>query len=220
MRELLELSGVGSGSWDLGPALDTAAVIAVVTLVFGILSWTYQQWREWRRREYDRGRNGALRLLLKLLREASEDGQSEVPLKRLHEKFAAPELRDTRKAYCYDPNYAFEDEPDFEAAVYSLQWEGKVDFVSADSVAIRIARQINTGQVSWLDADQVLEAFRASLTDTEINELTVKALGRLAARVDLERTRQFLRVELSRSANGDERTRAVLLTIEDIERPY
>src|SRR5690349_16760873 len=103
--------------------IDISALLTLITLVGGFIWWAYTTQREWRRKTFDDARSGALRLLLRILREREE---THVSLIELHNLFRSPQMKTLRKAYC-KRDFRFKNESEFEAAVYRLDWEGKID---------------------------------------------------------------------------------------------
>jgi hypothetical protein len=57
--------------WDLNfdSTVDVGAFLTFLTLVTGIVAWWFKTLKEWRRDALRQAENGALRLLLKILRE-------------------------------------------------------------------------------------------------------------------------------------------------------
>src|SRR4051812_37962804 len=97
--------------------IDAGAILTVVTILGGILAWCVREWRTWRRSEEQRAKDGALRLLLAILR------QSEHPMTfdELRAAFSAPDRKKDRQEYC-KKDFSFENLTEFEAAVYRLDW--------------------------------------------------------------------------------------------------
>src|SRR5262245_51814011 len=108
--------------------VDVGLFLTFVTLIAGFLWWLYTTIRAWRKTGTDEARSGALRLLLRMLRERQGSPAS---IKSLFEEFHSPNLKALRKAYCRR-DFKFKNESTFEAAIYRLDWESKIDFISSD----------------------------------------------------------------------------------------
>jgi hypothetical protein len=121
-------------SLSFEPKIDVGHFLTSLTLIAGFFWWLYTSIRGWRQKSNDEARSGALRLLLKILRDC--DGRS-MSIDALHETFHASALREQRIAYC-GRDYRFKSIPVFEAAIYRLDWEGKVDFPSSNEVVFRV----------------------------------------------------------------------------------
>src|SRR4051794_31802113 len=114
----------------LDRTIDAGAILTVVTILGGILAWCFREWRAWRRSEEQRAKDGALRLLLAILR------QSDNPMTfdQLRAAFSAADRKKDRQEYC-KKDFSFVNPTEFEAAVYRLDWEGKIDFLDANTIA-------------------------------------------------------------------------------------
>src|SRR5947209_8663595 len=105
--------------------IDVGHILTLLALTAGFIWWVYTTQREWRKINRDDARSGALRLLLRRLRE--EPGDS-ITLTALREKFSLPAMKALRVEYC-GRDFQFKNETQFEAAIYRLDEEGKIDFI-------------------------------------------------------------------------------------------
>ncbi|MDF0665779.1 MAG: hypothetical protein P0119_06850 [Nitrospira sp.] len=104
--------------------VDIGHLLTGLTLVAGFAWWVYTTLRATRRTRLREAEDGALRLLRLLLRERRGEP---ISLEELQKEYNLPEQRDRRRAYC-KRDYRFKTSEKFEAAIYALDWEGKVDF--------------------------------------------------------------------------------------------
>ena len=123
------------------PKVDIGTFISGIAITAAFLSWAGKSLVSWIRNARKEARSGALRVLLKLLRERSEP----VKLKVLYDDYQSDVRKNLRRSYCkqnlFVRDYKFKDEATFEAAIYSLDWEGKIDFNSPNEVSFRLDRR-------------------------------------------------------------------------------
>ncbi|MGY1636528.1 hypothetical protein ACI78V_07730 [Geodermatophilus sp. SYSU D00742] len=185
-------------------SVDVGAFLAFVTLVAGFLAWVYKTVKEWRRDAMREAQNGALRLLLKILRERyARDGEP-VTFLELRADFERPERKAERKAYT-GRDFRFTGDPHFEQAVYALHWEFKVDFAPGDRILFRAHRDEPVAHPRLevqLPATTVLQTFENALADPGVSGFELETLGRLAAAADPDRTVRVIRDEIA-AADGD-----------------
>jgi hypothetical protein len=85
--------------WTFDQTIDAAALVTFITLTAGFLAWTAKTFQELRRDSMREADDGALRLLLKILRERYVDNQTPIELSELRTEFEKPERKAERKAY-------------------------------------------------------------------------------------------------------------------------
>jgi hypothetical protein len=199
--------------------VDAGAFLTFVTLVVGFLGWTYKTVKEWRRDARREAESGALRLLLKILRERYQRDAGPISLSDLRAEFDRPERKVERKAYC-ERDFRFKNDPQFERAIYSLRWEFKIDFAGADDVLFRTQKPDETpaGLELPVNHDVAITAFRTALEDREVSSWDTERLGRLAARADLGSTRDALLSAMDRAKDDPQRTRELLVLSEALRR--
>src|SRR4051812_10820151 len=102
------------GIFEFKPQIDIGHFLTFVTLVAGFAWWLYTSIAARRKTAEDEARSGALRLLLRMLRE-----RRGVPatFEALLERFSSPELLQLRRAYCRR-DFKFKDGAKFEAVIY------------------------------------------------------------------------------------------------------
>jgi hypothetical protein len=93
--------------------VDVGMFLTFVTLVFGFLGWGYKTTKEWRRDARREAESGALRLLLKILRERYAADGGPISLAELRAQFERPDRKGERQAYC-DRDFHFDDDDHFE----------------------------------------------------------------------------------------------------------
>lgn len=196
--------------------IDAGAFLTFLTIVTGFLAWSYKTVKEWRRDARREAESGALRLLLKILRERYEEDQGPIALSDLHAEFERPERMSERKAYC-GREFRFKDDPDFEQAIYQLQWESKIDFAAGHRILFRTARPGDPPRPRLhmqFEPDLVLSAFKAAIADDRRSEFELERLGRLAVAANPIGTRDAMELAIS-SANGDTDRLVKILMVAD-----
>lgn len=116
------------------PDFNLGDILTALTLLGSFIAWVLLTRRQRREQAEERRRSGALRLLLYILR--NEAGGNPIRLDDLKARFNRPDMRERRIAYC-GRDWQFKDDPTFEAAVYRLDWEGKIDWVGVDQIKFR-----------------------------------------------------------------------------------
>lgn len=199
--------------------VDAGAFLTFVTLVAGFLAWGFKTTRDQRRDRLEEGKNGALRLMLRILRDLG----GTVSLEELREQFDSAEMKGPRKAYT-GKNFRFKDATEFEAAVYRLDWEGKIEFVSPHSIRFRIddydARRASLIELDPDDLVSTVDDALSSLLAEEGSELKsrpdwyeVGDLVKYAMRSDPGMTADVLRRHLEESRAHPVHHRAFLLML-------
>lgn len=178
--------------FQFDPQVDVGSFLTFITLVAGFIWWLYTTIKEWRKRADDEARSGALRLLLRILRE-----QKGVPISftALFEKFKSPELKELRKTYC-KRDWGFKNETDFEAAIYRLDWESKIDFVSPHEIIFRFDREQRTPnrfQPSEGDVNQIIAIFRDAIVNPDVDTWELEKLAESCMKIAPEPTAALLR---------------------------
>ncbi len=171
--------------------IDVGHILTLIALAAGFLGWIYATQREWRRTTRDDARSGALRLLLRILRQ-----QKGVPisLSTLHENFKSEGMKPLRIAYC-KRDWKFKTDADFESAIYRLDWEGKIFFVSQDEILFRVdPNRTGTGQFHANSEDKkfMLQALEGAITNLEINAWDLEKLAQSCMQVAPEPASQLL----------------------------
>ncbi len=208
--DTLQLFGI-----PLKREVDIGHLLTFLTLTAGFIWWLYTNARQWRRNTLADAEEGALRLLLALLRQ--REG-APVELRELMKEFNSPELFSKRKAYC-KRNFCFKTEDRFEAAVYALDWEGKVDFVGTHSVAFHVDKEMRqaVATAAFLvaadnDQVQVLRILSEGLEDINLNAWDLRGTVRTALTLAPEVTAQTLRAALSHQNPVVQRRAAELMS--------
>lgn len=181
-------------SLPFDPKLDVGHFLTSLTLMAGFAWWLYTTTKSWRDRSRDDARSGALRLILRILRDHGEP----IAIDQLREKFHAPELRELRRAYC-GRDYCFEDAPSFEAAVYRLDWEGKIDFPSSHEVVFRVdthSQRPPTFSPTQMDAKHMLSVLQDAINDQHTSAYEVERIAEACMLTAPGETRQLLREHL------------------------
>jgi hypothetical protein len=192
------------GLVEFDPTVDAAAFLTFLALVAGFLGWAFKAIKEWRRDSAREAESGALRLLLKILREHRGQPVSPAGLRR---DFELPGRADERRAYC-GRDYRFKTDSDFDRAIYQLHWESKIDFTRRDEVVFRTRFEDRLSEPPPppdVDRDTLLDALRHDLGDPQSASHQTDALVRLGMHVDPEATRQLLEDALSSTHEPDER---------------
>jgi hypothetical protein len=162
--------------------IDIGHFLTFVTLVAGFVWWLYTTIRAWRKTSNDEARSGALRLLIRMLRERKGSPAS---FKSLFEEFHSPTRKAQREAYCRR-DFKFKSEDTFEAAIYRLDWEGKIDFVSSDEIVFRVDRYRSQGSYltpTGSDRSKVVDILKSGFTDTNFNVWDLEKIAQTAMRI-------------------------------------
>ena len=205
--------------WTFDQTIAAAALLTFITLTAGFLAWTAKTFQEQRLDSRHEAEDGALRLLLKILRERYVDNQTPIELSELRAEFEKPERKAERKAYCRGREFRFKDDSDFEQAIYQLQWESKIDFDDGNRILFRTAPTpvtpfepyLRTQLLADIDANVAIATFENALADPAIREFELESLGRLAATVDSRRARHSLEAAMAKASGDEDRTRTLLL---------
>jgi hypothetical protein len=197
--------------------LDVGTFLTFVALVVGFLGWAYKAIKEWRRDARRAAESGALRLLLKILREHYARGAGPMSLSELRAEFERPGREAERRAYC-ERDFHFEDDDHFERAVYELQWEFKIDFSGGDKVIFRTApgrdQRSRDPFIDIVDPRLVVSSFEEALADDDIRSFDLERLARMAAAVSPDAARKALLRAID-TASGDSGTLRRLLILTD-----
>ena len=173
------------------PQIDIGHFLTFITLVVGFLGAGLNAIRSWRKKARKDAESGALRLLLHILRQRG----SPISLPDLMEEFELPKRRKLRKTYC-GRDWHFKDKTEFEAAVYQLDWEGKIDFVSPEEITFRLDRHRDVEQrfhPNDRDAEQMLRILRNAAMDPNVNTWDLKDIVDSSMRIAPQATATFLR---------------------------
>lgn len=181
--------------------IDVGHFLTFLTLLAGFAWWLFTTFREWRRTSRKEAESGSLRLLLWLLREREGDP---ISLKDLKDAFNAPTLRRHRLSYC-KRNYLFKTDEMFERAIYQLDWEGKVDFVGAQSIAFRIDRRPEEAALppkplfvpTPQDRTRAFEVFQAAFQDVQSDTWKLRDTTRTSFALSPDQTAAFLRAQMA-----------------------
>ena len=193
--------------------VDAGAFLAFLTLVAGFVAWAVKAVREWRRDARKEAQNGALRLLLKILRERYRADQGPVGLEELRAEFSRPDRKRDREAYC-GRDFKFKNDPQFESVIYALHWESKIDFAAGDRVLVRTARPFDPPRPrlhAQVDPDIALQAFEMALSEDLRDDYDLEQLGRLASELDPVRAKAALEAAVEEAGPDPARLRKLLL---------
>ena len=184
------------------PDIDIGHLLTTATLLAGFLWWLFTTVREWRRAARKEAESGSLRLLLWLLRERQG---APIPLLELRAAFNAPGLRSKRKAYC-KKDFLFKTDDLFERAIYQLDWEGKIDFHGAQSIAFRVdktpsdeARVVVQPRFTATPEDAVaaLRVLTEALRDPDADSWKLRGTARTAFALAPDETAAILRTAMT-----------------------
>jgi len=172
------------------PTINIGDLLTVITLVLGFVGAGYSTVRSWRKKAEEDARSGALRFLLRILREKG----CPIGLPDLMTEFESPARTALRKAYC-EKDWHFQNEAQFEAAVYQLDWEGKIDFVSPHVVIFRLDRPRDTEKFYPSDNDtkQMLTILRNATVDRDVNVWDLREMVDSCMRASPQATSALLR---------------------------
>jgi hypothetical protein len=125
------------GDLSLNRQIDIGTFLTFITLVAGFGWWLYSTLKSWHDKGQEEARSGALRLLLKLLRDSPNQ---RIDLQLLYDKFQSDDNAEARRIYCRR-SWKFKSYPNFEGAIYRLHYEGKIDFASPAEITFRTERR-------------------------------------------------------------------------------
>ncbi len=181
-------------AFTLSRSVDVGHLLTALTLFAGFVWWLVKTIREWRRASEEDARSGALRLLLKILRDADKP----MELAALKETFNADELAQQRRAYC-KKRFRFKTDQEFEAAIYRLDWESKIDFVGPHAIRFRVDEREEKGTRVSLGASEqsrILQLVSDAFNDPEFSEWSLVSLARQTYRVTPADLESFLKSNL------------------------
>ena len=187
------------------PKVDLGHFLTFLTLAAGFCWWLYTGIKSRRKAAEDEAWSGAARLLLKLLRDRGVAASMEA----LYAEFNSPNLSTQRKAYCRR-DWKFKDMTQFEAAVYRLDFEGKIDFPSGNEIAFRLDHSDSRGPrffPSEVDRSKLLEIFERAIPSEDVNIWDLEKLAEASMRASPEETALVIRRELQ-NANAVVQRRA------------
>lgn len=193
--------------------IDLGHFLTFLTILGGLIAWFIAQLRSRARGREDYARSGALRLILRLLRDQSE---TVVSASALYERYQSPSTLTMRKEYCrYD--FRFKDRPQFDGALYRLEDEGKVRFDGLDMVVYRHQERMldamnpaNPMVLADEDVARIMTTFTDGFRNLEVSAWDIKDLARVANRLRPAEVQEFLRKALV-SSNWVERARATAI---------
>lgn len=222
---MLSDAALARASWlTFDKTVDVATFLTFVTLVFGLLGWTYKAIKEWRRDARHEAEGGALRLLLKILRDRYTRDAGPISLSDLRTEFERPERKSERRAYC-ERDFHFKDDEYFERAIYELQWEFKIDFVDGDKILFRTrpANEIdeiaNRGHFAYaVDPQLALSSFKDALGADDLDTYDLERLARIAAIASPDATREALVGAIDKARGDPTRLRRLLILTEELRR--
>jgi hypothetical protein len=177
--------------------VDAGAFIAALVAVAGVASWFIKSLVAWRRHQKEESRNGALRVLLRLLRDAGRP----LALTTLQRTFEAESSRGLRQAYCrqgiFLRDFRFTGKEEFEAAIYRLDYEGKIDFVDPDTISFRTDRLRAERERSFAptheDAKTALDVLEGAAKAPEVVQWQFADMLATAMQLDPSRASTILR---------------------------
>jgi hypothetical protein len=199
----------GNNHWRLKREIQIGDAFTSVTIFAGFVGFLVATIKDRRKKARDESQSGALRLLLKLLRES----RGPMTLAQLKSLFDAPETKELRKAYCAK-DFKFKNPTMFEAAVYRLHWEGKIDFVSSDEIAFRVHERFDSNPSPAIATAPPLlvmfTIFRNAFLDQKMDQWGLEPLARSALTYDRQATSEFL-AENAKSPDAQVQRRAAVL---------
>jgi hypothetical protein len=149
----------------------------------GFVWWLYSTTRAWREKGQEEARSGALRLLLKLLRDAPNQ---RIDLQDLFAQFQSGENAKLRRLYC-GRRWKFKSFQHFEGAIYRLHFEGKVHFLSATKVTFVTERSYD-GWRQFIPTDgdtkAVMDVFSSMFRDANDYAFGFADIAEAAMRLD------------------------------------
>jgi hypothetical protein len=199
----------GNGHWRLKREIQIGDAFTSVTLLAGFTGFLIATIKDRRKKARDDSQSGALRLLLKILRE----NRGPMKLADLKNVFDSAEARQAREAYC-GKDFKFKNFNTFEAAVYRLHWEAKIDFVSSDEAAFRVHERFDSNpSLAIAIVPPSLAMFTISknaFVDRKIDQWGLEPLARSALTYDRQATSEFL-AEAAKSTDAEAQRRAAVL---------
>jgi hypothetical protein len=200
----------GDDHWRFKREIQIGDAFTSATLLAGFLGFLIATIKDRRKKAKDESESGALRLILKLLR----DNPGSMKLDKLKGLFDTPETKELRKAYCAR-DFKFKNSTTFEAAVYRLHYEGKIDFVSSDEIAFRVHERFDNNPSPSMDIAPpsltMFTIFKDVFLDQRTNAWELEPLARSALVYDREVTSQFLAESAKNPDIGVQRRLAVVL---------
>jgi len=198
--------------------IDLGHLLTLITVCGGIIAWAITQYKSRKREIIDYAHGGAIRLLLRILRN-SEDNV--VSSHKLYELYQSPENKRLRKEYC-KINFRFKDYPQFEAALYGIEEEGKIRYDGNDTVVYKQREKIQSDmettskmQLNDTDKQNILKTFYDGFENNKIDVWNIREITRIANKINPNAVQRLLR-EKSTSDNWEIRSRTIKIIDEII----
>jgi hypothetical protein len=131
------MTGLSLGDFHFKEEVDIGHFLTFITLVAGFIWWLYSASKTWREKSLDEARSGALRLLLKIIREAPNQ---RIELQPLYDEFQSDANAKLRRLYCRR-RWKYKSFQHFEPAIYRLHYESKINFLSPTLIVFRTERR-------------------------------------------------------------------------------
>ena len=199
--------------FTINTEIDLGHFLTFLTILGGVIAWLVSNRKQRSREKDDYARSGALRLLLRLMR---DDRNPVASANDLFARFQSPDNKAIRVEYCRK-NFLFIDRRQFDGALYRLEDEGKIRFDGADTVLYRQQERITDAlddiqkmQLTQEDHDKILQTLSDGFADPEIRDWDLRDIVRVANRVSPEQVQAFLRQRLD-SHEWSDRVKATRL---------
>lgn len=159
-------------------------LLTSITIMASFIVWFFSSIKKRREENRKEQKSGALRFLLKILREKDNKIFS---FDELKSEFDSDSRKEERVAYC-GKKFKYKNNSEFEAAIYQLDWESKIDFVSTNTIKFRTDTHINPhiGSVFEILGDEKVGEIQTELfekikskTLSYEEEKVLRALGNL-----------------------------------------
>jgi hypothetical protein len=196
--------------WRFKHEVQIGDFLTSVTLMAGFSGFLIATIKDRRKKAQDEERSGALRLLLKILRE----NHGPMELVDLRRVFEATETKGLREAYCGKRFSLDNKNNSFEALVYRLHWEGKVDFLPGDKITFRLLERFDSGARPTTavvpPSSETFTIFKNAFLDPKTEMRILQDLAHSSLTYDRKETSQFL-AESAKSPDRETQHRAVIL---------
>jgi hypothetical protein len=140
--------------------IDLGHLLTLITVCGGIIAWAITQYKSRKREIIDYAHGGAIRLLLRILRKSEANVFS---AHKLYDLYQSPENKMLRKEYC-KINFRFTNYPQFEAALYGIEEEGKIRYDGKDMIIYKQREKIQS-EIETISKMQLNEKDKQSILD-------------------------------------------------------
>ena len=144
METNLQSSGIQIMGFLLKKEVAVGDLLTSFTILASFIGWLIATTTKNSEKKRDENKSGALRFLLKLLREKEN---KVFTFDELKVEFESVTRKEERQLYC-GKNFKYKSQSEFEAAIYRLDWEMKIEFITTNEIKFKVDRKSNPSLIS------------------------------------------------------------------------